>query len=325
MKYSQFIKYSAAGLSALLILAGCNAGDTSSAPASSVPAPSSSTPAASQQQAVGGVLPGVNAENYPRIDGSTANLPLLAQMYSEICGVSLDEAETKISISGGTGAVWRHLIHGEGEVELLVVYEAPEEVKQELADSSLELEIDPIGRDGLVFLANKKNTVDNLSIKQLQDIYTGKITDWSEVGGESGPIAAFQRNEESGSQTLFRKLLMQGLTPMQAPTELVPGFMGELIDSVATYDGEGGSLGYSVYYYADLMYGNPDLKLLSVDGVAPSHESIQDGSYPLINDFYVVLPSDTPQDHPARLVRDWLLGEDGKDLLKRSGYVAIDA
>ena len=270
-------------------------------------------------------LPGVNAGNYPRVDGSTANMPLMAALYSSVCGVSMDEAETLVQTSGGTGAVWRNMMW-EG-ADLLLVYEAPENIKAEMEEQGIldQLEITPVGRDGLVFLINAQNPVDNLTREQLTGIYTGEITDWSEVGGEEGPVAAFQRNLESGSQTLFLGLLMQDIQPMEPPTELRPVGMGALIDAVANYDGSGGAIGFSVYYYANLMYENPGLKLLSVDGIAPSPESIGGGSYPLVNDFYAVIRKSEPEDSPARLLRDFLLTDEGRKLMRDANYVPVEA
>lgn len=71
-----------------------------------------------------------------------------------------------------------------GESCLLIVYEPPEEVKEASAAELAQLEIDPIGRDGLVFLANAQNPVESLTVEELRKIYTAQLTDWSEVGGE---------------------------------------------------------------------------------------------------------------------------------------------
>ena len=306
-----------AALLALGLLAGCQTQPASSAPASSEPV--SSEPVSSEPAAL--PVDGIDAGHYPRIDGSTANHPLITRVYSEICGIPREDAETLVDLDlGSTGSIWEKMIYTD-TTDLLIVYEPPEEVKETYRQELAAFEIDPLGRDGLVFLANVANPVDNLTVQQLQEIYTGRITDWSEVGGEPGPIQPFQRNADSGSQTLFLKLLMDGLTPMDPPTELVQATMGGLIDAVATFDGEGGSLGYSVYYYAELMIGNPNLKLLSVDGIAPSGESIRDKSYPLTNDFYVVIRADEPQDSPVRALRDWLLSDEGRRILEEEGYV----
>jgi phosphate transport system substrate-binding protein len=101
--------------------------------------------------------------------------------------------------------------------------------------------------------------------------------------------------------------------------------MGALIDAVSSFDGSGGAIGFSVYYYANLMNERPNLKLLSVDGIAPSAESIGGGSYPLVNDFYAVIRKSAPADSPARLLRDWLLTEEGKAFMREANYVPVGA
>jgi phosphate transport system substrate-binding protein len=247
----------------------------------------------------------------------------MAALYSSVAGVSLEEAQTIVQASGGTGAVWRNMMWD--GADLLLVYQAPENIKDEMRGMGLwgELEIAPIGRDGLVFLVNSNNPVDSLTRQQLTGIYTGRRTDWSQVGGEPGEIAAFQRNQESGSQTLFLSLLMQGAQPMEPPFELRPAGMGALIDAVAEYDGSGGAIGFSVYYYADLMYEAPNLKLISVDGVAPATQSIGNGSYPLVNDFYAVIRKSEPADGSARLLRDFLLTNEGRQFMRELNYVPV--
>lgn len=261
-------------------------------------------------------IAGITVENYPNLDGSTATMPLLAGLYARAHQIDRSEAEALISVDGTAGA-WRQLYH-QG-ADLLVVYEAPESVKQEI--SRVDFEITPLGRDALVFLVSQNNPVDNLTSEQLRQIYEGNLSDWSEVGGTPGPIQAFQRNAESGSQTMFLKLLMKERTPMEPPKGLVAAEMGALIEGVAAFDGEGASLGYSVYYYAQEMIGNPDIKFLSVDGVKPSPETIASGAYPLTNDFVTAIRADQPENSPARILRDWLLSDEGRQLLIEEGYI----
>ena len=123
---------------------------------------------------------------------------------------------------------------------------------------------------------NEDNPVQSLTRQQLRDIYAGKITNWKDVGGEDADIVAFQRREDSGSQTLFQKLLIQGGELMDAPTELAPALMGELVDDIAEYNNAANAIGFSVYYYISEMYSKPGLRLLAVDGVTPSADTIAD-------------------------------------------------
>ena len=299
---------------------------TTEAPTTEAPTTEAPTTEEAATRAPGELpIAGIDAEHYPWIDGSTANHPLLARIYREICGVDQETSESMVSFNlNSTGSIWEAMLNdkeGEYTPDLWIVYEAPEDIKEQYKDDFDAFEIEPLGRDGLVFMVNVDNKVDDLSVQQLYDIYTGKITDWSEVGGEAGEIKPFQRNEDSGSQTLFMKLLMKGEKPMDPPTDLRVGTMGGLIDSVAAFDGSGGAIGYSVYYYANLMHANPSLKLISVDGVEPSNESIEKAQYPLTNDFYVVIRKSEPADSPVRALRDWLLTDEGRAILEDENYV----
>ena len=204
---------------------------------------------------------------------------------------------------------------------MLVVYEAPDYVKEELQEANVELEQKPIGVDALVFIVNEDNPVQALTQQQLRDIYAGKITNWKDVGGKDQAIVAFQRGEDSGSQTLFKKLLIQGGELMTPPSELAPAAMGELVDSIADYNNSANAIGFSVYYYIDQMYSKPGLRLLAVDGVTPSNDTLADGSYPLCNDFYAVIHPDAAADSPERRLYDWLDTADGIACIQKAGYV----
>ncbi len=259
-------------------------------------------------------------EEYPFMDGSTANLPMMAEIMSQVCDITLAEAE-ELTTCTKTSNAWNNIVHGDAQI--LLVYEADELTKNMIADSGVALEITPIGRDALVFINNEENPVDNLTQQQLIDIYTGNVTNWAEVGGENLDIIPYQRVETSGSQSLFMKLLMKDVVPMDAPMELRPAEMGMLIDELARYNNEGNALGYSVFYYASYMYQQPGLRMIAVDGVQPSDETIANGSYPLLNEYYVVIRADEAEDSPARLLRDWILSDEGRAAIIKAGYIPM--
>ena len=262
----------------------------------------------------------LSLEEYPRMDGSTANLPMMAEIMSQVCGITLEEAE-ELTTCTKTSNAWSNIAND--NVDILLVYEAAEDTKAYLETVGTELEVTPVGRDALVFINNEQNPVDNLTQAQLIDIYTGKVTNWNEVGGEDLDIIPYQRVAASGSQSLFMKLLMKDIVPMDAPMELRPAEMGMLIDELARYNNEGNALGYSVFYYANYMYQQPGLRMIAVDGVQPSDETIADGSYPLLNEYYVVIRADEPEDSPARLLRDWILSDEGSAAIVKAGYIPM--
>ena len=262
----------------------------------------------------------LSLDEYPCMDGSTANLPMMAEIMSRVCDITLEEAEELTSCTKTSNA-WSNIANGNADI--LLVYEAAEDTKAYLDIVGTELEITPLGRDALVFINNEQNSVNNLTQQQLIDIYTGNVTNWNEVGGEDLEIIPYQRVATSGSQSLFMKLLMKDIVPMDAPMELRPAEMGMLIDELARYNNEGNALGYSVFYYASYMYQQPGLKMIAVDGVQPSDETIADGSYPLLNEYYLVIRADEPEDSPARQLRNWILTDEGRAAIIEAGYIPM--
>ena len=305
-----------AACSAAGILTACKGTDT---PASSAPAtPEAPASSVSELEPTGLFSP----EEFPKLDGSTACIPLMAQMMADTTGIDLETAQSSISVST-TATAWEYFGLYDTDTQMLVVYEAPDSVKEELQEANVQLEQKPIGRDALVFIVNEDNPVKSLTQQQLKDIYAGKITNWKEVGGQDLDIVAFQRRADSGSQTLFQKLLIQGGELMDPPTELAPTAMGELVDSLAAYNNSANALGFSVYYYIDQMYSQPGLRLLAVDGVEPSNDTIASEKYPLCNEFYAVIHPDAAADSPERTLYNWLDTEAGQACIRKSGYVAV--
>ena len=236
-------------VSSAALLSACS----TNAPVNSGPTPSQPErePAASPDASSEGTRePILTADEFPMTDGSTACIPLIAQIMADTTDMDLETAQSCVS-TNTTAWAWRNLsLYGGNEgdsTKLIIAYEAPESVKEEMAAEGGPLDQKAIGRDALVFIVNEENPVQSLSQQQLRDIYAGKITNWKDVGGADLPIVAFQRREDSGSQTLFQKLLIQGGELMDAPTELAPTEMGGLVDSIAEYNNTANAIGFSVY------------------------------------------------------------------------------
>ncbi len=260
-------------------------------------------------------------ENFPRLDGSTATAPLGRAIAAVLLGESEDEVSDLINFSRTTES-YRELMNGNRD--LVIAAEPNEAVFDEMKSAGFEIEMEPFAMDALVFMVNEGNGVDSLTTEQLRGIYTGEITNWSEVGGADAEIVAFQRNAESGSQVLMEKLVMQGEEMAPAPEGGMVGEMGTLISAVKEYDNSANAIGYTVYYYANDMQMADGLKLLAVDGVEPNAETIGSGEYPFLNPYYVAIDASEPEDSPARLLFDWILGPDGQKLVGMQGYVAVN-
>ncbi len=260
-------------------------------------------------------------ENFPKMDGSTSLVPLGEAIASVLLGEPRENVADLISFNRTTQS-YRNLMWG--ECDIIIAAEPSTSVVEEMKSNDFKYEMTPIAMDALIFVVNEANPVDNLTTEQLQKIYSGEITNWKEVGGNDEPILAFQRNADAGSQTLMQKLVMGDIPFMEAPTDVVVGSMGELMESVKSYDNSGNAIGYSVYYYANDMRMADGLKILKIDGVDPTAETIAAGQYPHLNPYYSAIPADAAADSPARILYEWLRTEDGKHLLSLEGYVPVN-
>ena len=265
-----------------------------------------------------GECPRFSLEEYPHVDGSTSMLPLSRALMMASTGVSAQEAELRISHSKTTLSFYALV---SGEADLLLVARPAQEAFDYAEDMGVELEMRPIGVDALVFLTSDKNPVDSLTQQQAVGIYTGAIANWKEVGGADAEIVAYQRNETSGSQVMMENVVMDGQLMTDAPKEYRPSEMGALVDEVASYRNSADAIGYSVYYYVTEMYLREGVKLLAIDGVAPSNETIASGEYPYTQYNYAVIRKDEREDSPARQLFDFLTTPEGKALMAAQGYV----
>jgi len=259
-------------------------------------------------------------EDYPKVDGSTVTIPLSEAVASAVMGISIDEARQYV-LHNKTHSAYLNLI--EGKADIIFVTSPSEDELAYAKKSGIELEIVPIVSEGFVFLTSVDNPVKDLSLKQIRDIYSGKIINWKDVGGEDKKIIAYQRPENSGSQTGMLDLVIGPDEIMDAPTEKVISEMGSLVDAVAVYTNEEDAIGYSYYYYVTDMWKNDKVKLLAIDGVYPDNETISNGSYPIRTAYYAVLRSNEPEDSNARKLLAWILSEQGQRVAEEAGYVKL--
>ena len=259
-------------------------------------------------------------ENYPKMGGSLANLPLGQAVTATVLGITREQANDLITFAGSTTDNYKAIV--DGGFDILLAYEPSEEAKEYIKNAGVELEMTPIGVDALVFICSKENPVNSISLEQVKSVYRGEVNNWKALGGSDVELIPYQRNKDSGSQTLFDKLVNLGDDLMVPPTGLqIPSMIG-LLEAVADYDNSEGALGYTVYYYLTNMEKEKldTAKILDVDGVTPSNETIGDGSYPLTNDFYVVIRSDAAQNSPERILYNWICSDQGRQLVLNENY-----
>ena len=158
-------------------------------------------------------------------------------------------------------------------------------------------------------------------MEDIKKIYSGNITNWSDLEGKQEKIIAFQRPENSGSQTLLQKIM--GNTPIMKPLkEDVPEGMGGIIEQVANYRNYSGAIGFSFRFFATGMQGNENIKLVAINHIAPTPENIGNGKYPFNANLYAI----TLKDNPKKTIQpflNWMQGPQGQEIVEKIGYVKL--
>ncbi|MDR2566997.1 MAG: substrate-binding domain-containing protein, partial [Bifidobacteriaceae bacterium] len=304
-------------------------------------------------------------DDLPRLDGATALYPLYASFvratYPERrydpygqpgdSGKSQPAGESAYSevVCSTTPYAFEALL--DGTVDVAFLMGVSDEQASVAEEAGLELELTPIGREAFVFFVSKRNPVSNLTAAQIRQIYSGQIENWSAVGGRNHQIDAYQRNEGSGSQTAFEEIM--GSVEIMIPPHSESA-MGPMVESVLAYKNSNHAIGFSFRYYLDNMIRSDEIKMLSIDGVAPTRENVASGAYPFTIDFYAVTATESYANYPhgeddplwdelggdmrawrdrqapdpartrnAQRLIDWARSPEGQELVEKVGYVPL--
>ncbi len=260
-------------------------------------------------------------EDFPRMDGATALYPV----YSAFARAVYPEEKLKSASFGPfldcntTTSAYQNIVTGEADI---IFVAGPDEEQVKFAEGrGVELVYTPIGREAFVFFVNSKNPLQDITVEEVQGIYSGKITEWETLGvNDLGKIRAFQRNAGSGSQSALLRL-MGDIPLMEPPTEDVIDGMGGIIVQTADYKNYKNAIGYSFRFYSTEMVKNDQIKLLSIDGVAPTLENIENGTYPIASEFYAVTRKDSGEN--VQKLLEWILSPQGQKLIELTGYTPI--
>ncbi|WP_284643580.1 PstS family phosphate ABC transporter substrate-binding protein [Paenibacillus silviterrae] len=259
-------------------------------------------------------------KTYPTVDGATAAIPFGKLMLSELTGTNRAHADRELRFYTSHEA-YVNLIEKRAD---LILVSGPSKEELALAEQNgVKLKLTPIGKDAFIFLVHKENPVSNLSLKQIQDIYTGDADNWKQLGGEDSAITAFQREANSGSQTFMENKVMKGLTMANPPMDRKVTGMGGLMDAVADYKNSKHAIGYTFYYFANEMHRREEVKFLALDGIEPNKDNIRSEKYPLTAPLYAVTREGEPEDGAVGRLLAWLQSSDGARLIERGGFVPI--
>lgn len=269
------------------------------------------------------------------LDGATALYPIYAAFTQAVypeqwedSGVEIDYSPYNSTVEcNGTIEAYNRLLKGEVQ---MIFAAGPSQAQLDAAYAAgKEFHMTPIGREAFVFFVNSKNPVTGLTVEQVQGIYSGSITNWKAVGGKNQKIRPFQRAEDSGSQTALQRLM--GDIPLMEPEEedRIAG-MGGIIRQVANYRNYKNALGFSFRFYSTEMVQNGDIRLLPLNGIEPTRETIRNDTYPIASEFYAItcapIGSPAPEETNPQIAAflEWILSKEGQALLEETGYVGLN-
>ena len=235
-------------------------------------------------------------------DGSTSMESLMmiyGEVYPEIAGTTINYSPT------GSSAGIQAVSEGRCDIGLASRDLSDEEVASGLVGTV-------VAHDGIAIVVNPENPVADLTLEQIAKLYTGEITNWSEVGGNDAPVVLIGRESGSGTRDGFESIT--GTEDLcQYGQEL--NSTGDVITTVA---GNPNAIGY-----ASLSAVGDNVKAITVGGVAASEETVQDGSYVVQRNFVMVTKADTELSEAAQAFLDWASSADADEFVREAGAVPV--
>jgi phosphate transport system substrate-binding protein len=242
------------------------------------------------------------------VAGSTTVLPI-AQKAAEVYMQKDPSADISVR-GGGSGVGISSIIQGTCDVA-----DSSRPIKEAELDKAVTLGRDikahVIAMDGIAVVVNPRNGVNALNKKQLKDIFTGKISDWADVGGVSGKIVVISRDSSSGTFEAFGELALnkekvRADALMQASNQAVASTVSRTPEAIG---------------YVGLGFMNEGVKPLEVEGVMPSKESVLTGKYALGRPLFMYT-NGVPKGL-AKAFIDFIKSDDGQKLVDEEGYVGL--
>ena len=238
-------------------------------------------------------------------DGSTSMADVMAA-FQESFGDMYPDVTVNYSGTGSGSGITNVLA---GTVDIGLSSRALTD--EEKAEGAVE---NIVALDGVAIVVNPENTVTNLTIEQIAQIYTGEITNWSELGGADAPIAVIGRDAASGTRGAFEEIV--GVEDACVYTNEYES-TGEVIGSVA---GNPNAIGY-----ASLSAVDDTVVAVQVNGVAPSEATVADGTYEIQRPFVMVTVEGTELSEAAQAFLDWAMSADAADEVEAAGCVFPNA
>jgi phosphate transport system substrate-binding protein len=232
--------------------------------------------------------------------GSTAFQPFAEKLAEQYMTT---ESQTRINVQGGGSAVGiQSAISGTAQIGVADLLSLPDEAR--------DLKSTVVARDGIALIVHPANSVTNLTAAHARSVFTGKITNWKDVGGSDQLIRIFSREEGSGTRRTFDKLVLG--SDKVAAQALFQNSNGTIREAVANDEA---AIGY-------LSIGLVDerVKALSYNGVAPNNHEVKAGRYPLSRPIFFLTKKDVSA--ATQNFIDYVLSKNSQTLLEQEGLIA---
>ena len=240
------------------------------------------------------------------VAGSTTCLPIAeqaAELFKEETGVGV--LVSGLGSSAGIEAV------STGTAEIATSSRGLNAQERELGLTTI-----PVAHDGIAVIVNTENPVRDLNVEQLRAIYSGEVSNWSEVGGEDLPIQLVNRDEASGTREAFKSIVMDG-SPFDRRAAVLSG-TGQVRDVVSR---SRGAIGYISMGFVESKYAQTSVRALGVNGVAPSEDTIATGEYPISRDLYFFTKGE-PSGAAAEYI-EYVLSAEMDGQIREAGFIPV--
>ncbi len=239
---------------------------------------------------------------------------ILAQRWAEIYMKAHPETSIQVT-GGGSGVGIAALINGTTDIaNSSRPIKSTEVEKLKARYNTLGVEI-PCAKDGITIFLHESNKVQELTIKQLSDIYQAKITNWKQLGGEDAPIRLYGRENSSGTYVYFKEEVVMG--DYAASCQTLPG-TAAVVNAVKK---DKNGIGYGGAAYAAGVKHCKVKKDAQSAGVLPTPESIAKNQYPISRYLYIYLKN-RPTGELKKYI-DWILSPDGQKVVVEVGYFPV--
>ena len=259
---------------------------------------------------------------HPPVGSGQGYLKLEIETYYAYNSEEMDFIRSRLPYNNITHNSFLNLIENKSDL-IIIQRKISDEEKEYAEEQGVTLLEKPIAVNALTFIVNQSNPVDNLSIDQIRVIYTGKITNWNEVGGEDAAITAYLQPSDIETGELFNPMVMDG-----QPTSSLPELSRDWFNIPEYYfirDNKKG-LTYTSFYHSDFLFSPiaPSFsKTVGVNDVTATRENILNGTYPYVTNVYAAVRSDIDKSSVAYRIYEFLTTDEGQSLVDESGYIPL--